>query len=107
VRLIISRRKDRSILRVSSLVLDARAELQVDELQLIDSFKAHSIVLHSEGENHNQSITIGNLLKGISYKCSTINDIVKKEAMIRVACRSLKAHLHVMANFEKETIEEV
>ena len=107
MRLLLNRRRDKSLLRGATYVLDVRIVLDDEDLTFVNTYKCQGVVLKEADESLKHNVTIGNLIDGVRYKCDSISDIVKREAMIRVATQSLKAHLEVIKSFDKEVVVEL
>ena len=75
MRLLINRRRDKSLLRGATYTLDVRLELDGEDMALVNMYKCHGIVLKEADEGLKNNLTVKQLLDGVRYKCDSIGDI--------------------------------
>lgn len=91
--------------------LQAKVDLTDEESGLVNRYKADKEALLQKelslfGRKLSFDLKIKDLIKGETFKCSDIADILATEDNVKEACKNFKTYLEVMRGFGgEETIE--
>ena len=91
--------------------LEAKVDLTQEEADLVKRYKADKAALMQKvvsvfGREISFDLKVGDLVKGQSFRCADISDILATEENVKEACETFKDYLEVMRGFGgQETIE--
>jgi len=111
LKLHITRNQAKGLLGNVKFELNSKVELTDEEEKLIKKYNTNQETLfvgkvNILGIELNVRITIDNLVKGHTFKCSNIAEIVRYEAIVRDSCGTFKNYLEVMKDFGGEDVFE-
>jgi hypothetical protein len=93
--------------------LSAKVELTSEESGLIQRFKLERepiLVRSSKSifskEMVDSPILIGDFVRGISFKCKNVDEILQREVATRESCRAFKNYLLALTEFDQTIVEE-
>ena len=91
--------------------LEAKVDLTQEEADLVKRYKADKAALMQKvvsvfGREISFDLKVDDLVKGQSFSCNDIGDILETESNVKEACETFKTYLEVMKSFGgRETIE--
>jgi len=111
LKLHITRNQAKGLLGNVKFELNSKVELTDEEEKLIKKYNTSQETLfvgkiNILGIELNVRITIENLIKGHTFKCGNIAEIIKYEAIVKDSCGIFKNYLEIMKNFGGEDIIE-
>ncbi len=93
--------------------LDAKVELTPEEANLVKKYKVDKeMLLQREislfGKKLTFDLTIDSLVRGQTFRCADIGDILATEESVKAACQTFKNYIEVMKGFGgREVLEYV
>ena len=111
MRLHITRNQAKGLLGNVKFELNSRVELTEEEDKLIKKYNTRQEILFLGKVNIlgvilNTRINIEDLVKGHTFKCGNIAEIIRYEKIVRDSCATFKNYIEIMKNFGGEDIIE-
>ncbi len=113
MRLSISRDQAKGLLGGVKFELQAKTQLTPEEAEIVKRYKADKEVLLNKeikipftGRSMKFDLKIEDLVRGQTFKCTDVTDIIETEKNVKEACENFKNYLHVMKDFGGEEIIE-
>ena len=111
MKLHITKDQSKGMLGGVSFQLEAKVELTQKEAELVKKYKADKESLIQKeitvfGKTLAFDLKIENLVRGETFRCRDISDILETEASVKEACARFKSYIEAMGSFGgRETSE--
>ena len=102
MKLLIKKDQDSKFFGGMKFKLEARTELDNHEKELISKYKVHKEVLLTKNTIMFSDITIHDLIEGVEFKSSSIQEILSYERNVKKACKAFNNLISVMESFGGE-----
>ena len=102
MKLIVKKDQDSGFLGGIKFKISAWVELTSEEKELVNKYQVKKEVLFTKNNIMQTEITIDSLITSVTFKCSTIEEILKYEDAIKKSCQNFKTKLEVMKSFGGE-----
>lgn len=115
MKLLLTKAQNKGILGGVKFEVKAKVELTDEESELVRHYNLSGETLLSktrvnifgEATDNKVIVSVNDLIRGETYKCKALDEVITYSADLEEACRTLKTYLEVARDFGGEEVIEI